>query len=186
MKVQAINTRFNTALAEMRTSTLTEEQRKARSKSLRDQHQADLKEVLTPEQFAKMQSMVQERRDERQGEMRNDPAKMQEHAAERAEKRTDAMTEDLGLNKDQTNRVQTINATFAAGIAKLKTGGSEDADHKTQMKALREQRDGELKAVLTAEQYTKMMEHRKAKQAEGLQRHGEMKKRDPAKKPHNE
>lgn len=185
-KVLGINTRFNTAMAEMRKTNLSEEERKSRSKALREQHSAELKGVLTPEQFTKLQTLEQERRVERQGEKGNDPAKLQERAADRAEKRTDAMTEDLGLNEDQTNRVQTINGTFAASVAKLKNTDQDAAGNKEQMKKLREQRDLELKGVLTAEQYTKMMEQRKAKQAEGLQRRGEMQKRDPAKKPHNE
>lgn len=185
-KVQGINARFNKALAEMRQTNLSEDERKARSKALRDQHHADLKEVLTPEQFAKMQNLVQERRDERQGEKHSDPAKMQERAADHADKRTDAMTEDLGLNEDQTNRVHTINGTFAASVAKLRSADQDADANKEQMKKLREQRDSELKGVLTADQYTKMMEQRKSKNLEGLQRREHMQKRDPANKPHNE
>lgn len=186
-KVKAINEGFTTSLMQMRKEGLTEDARKEKSKALHQQHNADLKAVLTPEQFEKLQALGKAKRAERgEGMKEMDPAKMQEHAAQRAEKRTEAMTEELGLNDEQSAKVESINGTFTAGMAKLKQSGVDEDARKAQMKSLRETRDAELKSVLTAEQYSKMMEQRRAKRAEGMERHQEMKKHNETKKPHNE
>ncbi len=180
-KVKAINERFTSSLMEMRNSGMSEDARKERSQALRQQHNAELKAVLTPEQFEKFKAQGKERRAERGDQMNDpDPAKMQEHAAMRAEKRTSTMTEELGLSADQSSKVEAINATYAASMAKLKQAGLDEDARKEQMKQLRETRDADLKAVLTPEQHAKMLELRKAKHAEGKEKQQEMKK------PHNE
>lgn len=108
-----------------------------------------------------------------------DPAVVEQRAAERAEKRTGMMVEELGLTTDQAAKVEVINDRSAKAIAELKQAGLDDEARRTRMKVLRDSRDKELKAVLTPEQYEKMLVLRKEKKDE----HQEKK---DAKAPHNE
>lgn len=107
-----------------------------------------------------------------------DPKVMQQRAHERAEKRTATMTSELGLTEEQTAKVKVINDTFATEAAKLKQSGAKDEALKERMRIIRESRDRGLKGALTEEQYSKMLELRKAKK-EDHEEEGE-------KVPHNE
>jgi periplasmic protein CpxP/Spy len=83
---------------------------------------------------------------------------------QRAEKQTEQMQKNLGLSDDQFTKVKQINLNFQTQIDKLRSNGSSNNDPQqmhTQMKALRDQRDADLKGVLTTDQYTKMqsMQH---------------------------
>jgi predicted transglutaminase-like cysteine proteinase len=48
-----------------------------------------------------------------------DPAVTEQRAAEKAEKRTEMMTQELGLSADQVSKVQVINDRFARSMAEL-------------------------------------------------------------------
>ncbi len=109
-----------------------------------------------------------------------DPAVMEQRAAEKAEKRTEEMTTELGLDADQTAKVKVINDRFAKSMAELKQAGLKEDAQKERGKVLRRSRDNELKAVLTADQYEKMLVLRKEKKAE----HSDDAKETKA--PHNE
>ena len=88
----------------------------------------------------------------------------------RAEERTEQMTTELGLNAEQTTKVEAINARFAKSMTELRAAGLDDTARKARASALRDGRDHDLKGVLTAEQYEKMLTLRKEKKAEGMQR----------------
>ncbi|MBL7938685.1 MAG: hypothetical protein JNL43_04925 [Flavobacteriales bacterium] len=109
-----------------------------------------------------------------------DPAVIEQRAAEKADKRTETMTEELGLSTEQTAKVQVINERFAKAMMDLKKVQQAEDAQKERARIIRQQRDVELKAVLTTEQYEKMLFLRKEKKAE----HQE--KADGGKKPHNE
>lgn len=108
-----------------------------------------------------------------------DPAVMEQRATERAEKRTGIMVEELGLTTEQAAKVEVIYERAAKSIAELKQAGLDDQARKARMKVLKDSRDKELKAVLTPEQFEKMLALRQEKKDE----HKEMK---DAKAPHNE
>lgn len=84
---------------------------------------------------------------------------------ERAAKRTEQMTKDLGLSSEQVAKVNTINLNFARYSSDVEAAGK-GADVEGRTKALKAKRDAELKAVLTPEQYTKYEEIRAKKQAD--------------------
>ncbi|MBL7951480.1 MAG: hypothetical protein JNM62_07140 [Flavobacteriales bacterium] len=107
-----------------------------------------------------------------------DPAVMEQRANERAEKRTATMAQELGLNAGQTEEVKMINERFAKEVAQLKQAGGNEEARKARLKILKDTRDRDLQSVLTAEQFNKMLELRKAKK-EG---HDD----DEVKAPHNE
>ena len=109
-----------------------------------------------------------------------DPAMIEQRAAEKAEKRTETMTQELGLSVEQTASVQVIKERFAKSMMELKQVEQAEETQKERARILRHNRDEDLKAVLTAEQYEQILAHRKAKEAEHKDKVvGE-------KKPHNE
>lgn len=109
----------------------------------------------------------------------DDPKKTPE---QRATDRTEKMTSELELNAAQRTRVQAVNLTFTQALAAKKEEGADKDAMRTKAKALKVQRDAELKGILTPEQFTKMEELRKAKHAEMK----EKKKSEKSAKPHNE
>lgn len=93
-----------------------------------------------------------------------DPARMTEH-----------MSAMLGLSAEQTGAVQQINERFAAKMEEQrKQREAMRAAHREQMRGLRDQRDQELKKVLTEEQYARHLAQREAMhdQHGGHRRHG--------------
>ena len=94
---------------------------------------------------------------------------------ERANKLTDWMKKNLGLNDNQVSQVQALNLKYAQQNESLK-GGTDTKEQKMKtMKANETARDAELKGILTADQYKKwqakksetkehMKEHMKEKQ----------------------
>ena len=177
-KVRAMNATLGENMRSLKNSEMSEEDRKTKMKALREGYKTELATVLTPEQQKQLKEMREEDRAERKQDM--DPAKMEARATERADRLTEEMTVELGLSADQQAKVETINGTYAASMAKLQQAGLDEAARKERMKAMRQDRDKELKAVLTPEQFSTMMELRK-------QKHTDSKGGHPgSKKPHNE
>jgi len=92
-----------------------------------------------------------------------DPAVMEQRAIARGEKRTETMTQELGLTAEQTPKVEEVNNRFAKNMAQLKQAGLAEEPMEARAKILRETRDRDLKAVLTPEQFEKMLALRKEK-----------------------
>lgn len=88
---------------------------------------------------------------------------------ERAKHRTEVMTKQLGLGDEQIAKVNTINITYARALGEVREMQDPEI-RKGRSKALREKRDADLKAVLTADQYTKMMALREEKKANAKER----------------
>jgi len=109
-----------------------------------------------------------------------DPAVQEQRAAEKADKRTETLTKELGLSADQTAKVQVINDRFSRSMMDLHRTKLTEEAAKERGNVIRQDRDSELKAILTEEQYARMLAVRKEKKAE----HKEKTAGD--KKPHNE
>lgn len=90
---------------------------------------------------------------------------------ERATHRTELMTKELSLNPEQVAKVNTINLNFARHIGEVKAIADETS-RKGRSEALKSRRDAELKAVLTPEQYGKMMELRDQKKEDKAKKDG--------------
>lgn len=104
---------------------------------------------------------------------------------ERAKHRTEEMTKDLGLSADQSAKVADINLRFAKASAEAKQLTDEKA-RKERKRALKATRDNEYKGVLTAEQFTKLMQQRDQKKDDGKKDDGKKDEKGKEKKPHNE
>jgi Spy/CpxP family protein refolding chaperone len=175
-RLREMNSRLGDSMRAIKDADLPEDERKEKMKALRTSYKTELATVLTPEQMAQLKAMKEEKR----AEHSKDPEQMAERAGKRADALTAEMTEQLGLSADQQAKVATINGTYAASLAKVQQAGLDDDARKERMKAMRQDRDRELKAVLTPEQYNTMLQLRKEKNAESKGQH------PGGKKPHNE
>jgi hypothetical protein len=174
-QLREMNTRLGDSMRAIKAADMPDEDRKEKMKALRSSYKTELATVLTTDQMAQLKAMKDAKRAEKQ-----DPEKMAERADERADALTQEMTTELGLSEDQQAKVATINSTYAASMAKLQQAGMDDEARKEKMKAMRQDRDKELKAVLSQKQYDTMMSLRKQKHAESKGNH------PGGKKPHNE
>jgi len=89
---------------------------------------------------------------------------------ERAKKQTEMMKQQLQLNETQATQVEQINAKYAAQSDQLKQ------EVKDKMKAQGSQKNAELKAVLTPEQYAKLEQIRKDRKEQMKSKKEQMKK----------
>jgi Spy/CpxP family protein refolding chaperone len=77
---------------------------------------------------------------------------------EMSKKQTERMKENLQLSEDQVNKVSKINLDFAQKRQELRKSASDDRTAmREQMEKIRDERNTELKQVLTAEQYKKFL-----------------------------
>jgi protein CpxP len=83
---------------------------------------------------------------------------------ERAKRQTDRINATAQLSTDQYNKVLEINKNFAGQKDALRASGTQGEDLKAKFKALSEQQEAAVKAVLTADQYAKVQAARKEHQ----------------------
>jgi hypothetical protein len=93
-------------------------------------------------------------------------------AEERARKYTDKLTEKLGLSADQKNQVYDINLAAAKQVDGLRANnqpGKVDRPENVQKrKAIEEERDSKIVALLSDEQKTKYNQYKEEKKAKAL------------------
>ena len=82
-----------------------------------------------------------------------------EDAATRAARRTEHMRSTLQLTEDQVARVQAINLKHAEAVEAARAADKAQRDQERQ--ELRASYDADLKAVLTPEQYERLLEQRR-------------------------
>lgn len=82
-----------------------------------------------------------------------------EDAATRAARRTEHMRSTLQLTEDQVARVQAINLKHAEAVEAAREADKAKRDQERQ--ELKASYDAELKAVLTPEQYERLLEQRR-------------------------
>jgi Spy/CpxP family protein refolding chaperone len=76
---------------------------------------------------------------------------------ERAKVQTEVMTEKLGLTAEQAPKISAINLKYAEKMEPIIQGKEPPFARMRQMKEINEQKEGELKSVLTAEQFQKYL-----------------------------
>lgn len=85
-------------------------------------------------------------------------------ASERAEKMTQKMADQLNLNEQQVQQVKSINTNFANSTESIKNiEGLSHTQRFERMQALKNNRNSQLKSVLTNEQYQQFTEARAQK-----------------------
>lgn len=92
---------------------------------------------------------------------------------ERAKRRTEKMTAELGLDGQRADAIYPINLSYARTTAELKQQKLAKEQMQSRMTALKDKRDADLKLVLTAEQYTKMLALREQKKDEAEEKQKE-------------
>lgn len=131
---------------------------KGKMKSLKDEHQAKVQNLLTPEQKAKMEKMKTERHSMRKGEGKRQDSKG----------RMEKMKTSLGLSEDQVASMTKNRTEMSEKMKALRENKSlTDDQRKEQMKELRNKQKESLKGILTEEQMKKLHEkqRRPAKQS---------------------
>ena len=95
---------------------------------------------------------------------------------ERAARQTEKMSQELGLNKSQTRKLQALNLKQMqqreAMRSQFKEEGRRDRSQRQEMKTAREQWNAELKDILTKKQYAQYQEKREQMRAQQQERRG--------------
>lgn len=156
-KVEAINAKFEEQMQRLRQENqqTRETQQVARKKAMDERNQA-IDQILTPEQRSKHQVMVNKMK-----ENRAEHEKMRDNPEARAAKMTEKMTSNLQLDAKQSEQLKAINTNWLLQRQKLfhDTQLSQEAK-RPKMKALHEQYDQKLKALLTPQQYQQHLANR--------------------------
>ena len=141
-QVHMINTKYGKEIKKVEdNSKLTKEQEKASVVELKEKKNAELKQVLSADQFAKLEQI---------------------RAAKKLEKKEDKeekLKEALGLTEEQSNQVKRINEKYKPQLKAVKddTSLAEEAK-KAKIKTLQEAKHKEINALLTPTQQKKFKE----------------------------
>lgn len=162
-KVKAINLKYAQQHADKKAEA--KEGRKAAHQDVHQARMAELKKVLTPDQYKTLEQSQADQKERLEakrdkggrrgaGNGANRPA-----PEERAEKMTDKMVEALGLNAKQAKALEEVNLDFAKKREALSAEKSKknNAD-KDAMKQLREEQKRAIEKILTPEQLKKWEE----------------------------
>ncbi|WP_029904618.1 Spy/CpxP family protein refolding chaperone [Prevotella sp. 10(H)] len=142
-KMESVNKDFKSKLADLKSkSDLSKDNKMAKVKELREQHQASVNSILTPEQQAKIKDMKAKRGDRKGKGMAMKGKKDGRDMKMRADK--GQRMKGLNLTDDQKQRIKALNEDF-----------------KAKSRELAKQHREELNKVYTPEQQAKLKEFRK-------------------------
>lgn len=102
---------------------------------------------------------------------------------ERAERMTTKMTEKLGLNDYQADQIRPLNLELATQLQDIRQGDLAQEDKKAAAKAAHKDYDGQVKGLLTEEQYQKFAEARKRHMMKKKKKKGGQGQRPPKQRP---
>ena len=140
-KIDAINTDFSARFKKLRSdSTVNREAARADMKKLKDERTAQMKGVLSADQFKKWTALKEKHGDGKRGKGMD----------------ADRMKKELALNDDQSSKVDAINKKYADRYKSLKGDSTNRESSRAEIKKIREEKNAELKTVLTPEQYSKL------------------------------
>jgi protein CpxP len=94
------------------------------------------------------------------------PVKSMASVEDRAKAQVDRINTTIQLTPEQHAKVLDITKNFIGQKDALRAGGAQGEDMKAKFKALREQEEAQLKAVLTPEQFAKLQGARKDHQGQ--------------------
>ena len=80
---------------------------------------------------------------------------------ERAKSQADKINSTVQLSADQYTKVLDLTKNFIGQKDAVRSSGAQGDDMKTKFKAIREQEEAQLKAILTADQFAKLQAARK-------------------------
>lgn len=143
-------------------TTLTQEQRREQARSIRENTQARLKSVLTPDQQARAEQL---RKDAQ--------AKMQQRREQAVDRRLERMTGELGLNSSQAAAIKSLNEQARTQARSIRENSTLSQEQKIQqLQALRESTRNQIKAHLTGEQQARLDQLMQQRREQFEQRRG--------------
>lgn len=147
------------------------EARKAERQQMQETKMAELKQVLTPEQYAEMEKAQAERSERRGGHGKGGKGKLRDLSPEkRSGIQTTKMVDKLGLNEEQAKALRQVNLDFAQKReAIFEQKKEERAANKETMDKLKEEQKAATEEILTPEQ---MKEWEEMKPERGRRHHG--------------
>ncbi len=89
------------------------------------------------------------------------PVRAQGSVEDRAKNQVDRMSATVQLTPEQYTKVMEVTKNFIGQRDALRTSGSQGDDMKAKFKALKEQEETQLKAILTPDQFTRLVAARK-------------------------
>lgn len=89
---------------------------------------------------------------------------------DRSRTQHDAMVKELGLTPEQDTKMLQSEERYRQSAKELNAAGLDTQARQERARALRDGRDKEIQAILSAEQYQKFLAMRKEKRSDGLQR----------------
>ncbi|UYQ93729.1 hypothetical protein MKQ68_01260 [Chitinophaga horti] len=151
-KVQDINKDFMTsAKAVQKDDKLTKDEKRTKLAEISKVRSEKYKSVLSADQYSKWESnraATKTKMDGFKGKRDHKTAKG---------KHPEKMKQELGLNEEQSKQLKSIHGEFREkALAVRNNKDLSDTDRKTKFKELRKERDGKVKATLSAEQYEKL------------------------------
>ena len=160
-KVLAINTKYAERMQAIKNADGDRSSKVTQIKSLREQQEREIQNILSKDQFAQLQVLKAEKA-QKHAEKRNEHHKNMATPSERAQKRSERMTKELELNNKQTKAVERINLSYAEKIdAVRKDTKLEKFDKMEKIAALKDQQDKDFKKTLTPKQYETLEAKRK-------------------------
>jgi hypothetical protein len=126
-------------------ATLTDEQKKTELKASHEATKAQITEILTAEQEAKLEARKAEFKQQREEHKDRTPE-------EKAQFRTDRMAALLALTEEQKTKVLALNLKAVQKETAIRNGNLTEEQKKTAFKENRQSQKAELKKILTKEQ----------------------------------
>lgn len=137
-------------------SGLTPEARRTRMKTIREEHAEKMKQILTPEQFNKMQELRKQRK-----------GAMKEQAKKSAEARRELMKQ-LNLSGEQQRQIRELRQGQMAAVKKLRSDAALSPEaRRERIMSMRGEHAAKMKLLLTPEQFTKLQELRNQRKSAG-------------------
>lgn len=143
-KVSAINQEYAQALVALRRPETAGLEKGASVKKLLTDYDAAMKETLTPDQYQQFQQIKDEQ--------------VQQLRKAGLERSTARLAEELALSEEQIAQVTAINEKYSPQLQAIRESGEPGRNKMRQVQLLNGERNEELKAVLTADQYAKYQE----------------------------
>jgi Spy/CpxP family protein refolding chaperone len=172
-QINTLNTNYRLQLETLRNENLSESERATRHESIQKQHMESVRAVLTEEQRVQLDAM-QASDDKGPGgkyKIKGDGAEIMEGDMSR-------QLETLNLSDEQKNRIAAVNQEHRSQMDALRSQNLSKEDMRARKHELQQQHVQNIKAVLTAEQRTRLearMHDRKGKEIKQKNKDGKMK-----------
>jgi Spy/CpxP family protein refolding chaperone len=127
-------------------STMSREDKRSAGHSLRNEKDAEIKSILTPEQNKKWRTYETERAEQRKEQREKF---MKEHEAR--------MKTELSLSDDQAAKMKSANENFKTKIQELK---KDDKADREAFKKLKSEHESTIKSILSEDQFKKWKDHK--------------------------